>query len=212
MGHTNLIHHFGSAAGLQKALMAEMTRELTVALEQAVHRFKSEKANADDLISLVFEAFDKGGAGRLAAWISLSGEADKLEAIGEVVRDYLTEIPRLVTQNDQFSVLAHVDYPVRFWPEQQAGPFDPAAFEEEFRYALRSTAAAGKALEVNTRIPLHSTVLTWWHEEGGDAITFGSDAHEPSAVAHGFREAVHLAEAHGYRPAKTPHDFWTRAN
>ena len=133
-------------------------------------------------------------------------------AAAEVVRDYLAEIPRLVTQNDQFSVLAHVDYPVRFWPAQRVGPFDPAAFEDEFRYALRSTAAAGKALEVNTKIPLHSTVLTWWHEEGGDAITFGSDAHEPWAVAHGFRAAVHMAEAHGYRPAQTPHDLWTRTN
>ena len=92
MGHTNLLHHFGSAAGLQTALMTEMTRELTLALEEAVQRFKSGKVDADDLISLVFKAFDEGGAGRLAAWISLSGEADKLEAIGEVVRDYLENI------------------------------------------------------------------------------------------------------------------------
>ena len=32
-------------------------------------------------------------------------------------------------------------------------------------------------------VPLDSTVLTWWRDEGGDAVSFGSDAHLPSAVA-----------------------------
>jgi histidinol-phosphatase (PHP family) len=85
----------------------------------------------------------------------------------EVVRQYLTEIVSLVTGNTAFSVLAHIDYPIRSWPHQQAGPFDPAAFEEEFRTALRATAQSGRALEINTRIPLQPTILTWWHEEGG---------------------------------------------
>jgi len=92
MTHTNLLHHFGSAAGLQAALMTEMTRELTNALEHAVQRFRSGKADAEELVSLVFDAFDEGGAGRLAAWISISGEPNKLEAIGEVVQSYLEHI------------------------------------------------------------------------------------------------------------------------
>jgi histidinol-phosphatase (PHP family) len=130
----------------------------------------------------------------------------------EVVREYLAEVARLVTASDLFSVLAHIDYPIRFWPEREAGPFEPSVFEEEFRYALRATARSGRALEINTRIPLHSTVLTWWHEEGGDAVTFGSDAHLPSAVAHGFREATDMAEAHGFRPGKNPYDMWARVD
>lgn len=133
-------------------------------------------------------------------------------AAAEVLRDYLAEVAKLVAASDTFSVLAHVDYPVRFWPDWQAGPFDPAAFEEEFRYALRATAGSGRALEVNTRIPLHSAILTWWHQEGGDAVTFGSDAHEPSALAHGFREAADMAEAHGFRPGRSPHDLWVRVD
>ena len=43
---------------------------------------------------------------------------------------------------------------------QGAGPFDPFEFEEEFRNALRATAQSGRALEINTRIPLHSTLLS----------------------------------------------------
>jgi histidinol-phosphatase (PHP family) len=50
-------------------------------------------------------------------------------------------------------------------------------------------------------------VLTWCHAEGGDAITFGGDAHLPDLVGHGFREAAQMAEAHGFRPGKNPYDL-----
>ncbi|MGP3959951.1 PHP domain-containing protein [Nonomuraea sp. 3N208] len=132
-------------------------------------------------------------------------------AAAEVVREYLAEVARLVTQSDVFSVLAHIDYPVRYWPKHEAGPFDLLAFEEEFRHALRATAQSGRALEINTVVPLHSTLVKWWREEGGEAVTFGSDAHEPSAVARRFREAADMAEAHGFRPGKDPYDFWGRS-
>ncbi|TDC97239.1 PHP domain-containing protein [Nonomuraea deserti] len=133
-------------------------------------------------------------------------------AAAEVVRQYLAEIARLVTDSDVFSVLAHIDYPMRYWPAREAGPFDLSMFEEEFRHALRMTARSGRALEINTRIPLHSAIVRWWHEEGGEAVTFGSDAHDPAAVARGFRDAADMARAHGFRPGRDPYDFWARVD
>lgn len=130
----------------------------------------------------------------------------------EVMREYLAGVTAMVAESDLFAVLAHIDYPVRSWPAQQAGAFDPAMFEEEFRAALRATARSGRALEINTRLPLHATILTWWHEEGGDAVTFGSDAHLPEFVAHGFAEAAQMAEAHGFRPGSNPYDLWGRVD
>ena len=130
----------------------------------------------------------------------------------EVVREYLAGVATMMATSGMFSVLAHIDYPVRSWPTQRVGPFDPKQFEEEFRHALRTTAQSGRALEINTRLPLHATILTWWHEEGGDAITFGSDAHLPEAVAHGFAEAADMAEAHGFRPGGNPYDLWVRVD
>ncbi|MEV0842089.1 PHP domain-containing protein [Actinocatenispora sera] len=127
----------------------------------------------------------------------------------EVVREYLAEIVRLVAGSDEFAVLAHVDYPIRSWP---SGRFDPRAFEDEFRTALRATAGSGRALEINTRLPLDPTILTWWYQEGGDAVSFGSDAHLPTAVAHGFRQAAAMAEAHGFRPGDDPYDLWPRSD
>jgi histidinol-phosphatase (PHP family) len=133
-------------------------------------------------------------------------------AAHDVVREYLAGVATMVSASGMFAVLAHIDYPVRSWPTEHAGPFDPAVFEEEFRHALRATAQSGRALEINTRLPLHSVILTWWHEEGGDAITFGSDAHLPASIGHGFAEAARMAEAHGFRPGRNPYDMWGRTH
>ncbi|HEX5201464.1 MAG TPA: PHP domain-containing protein [Actinoplanes sp.] len=130
----------------------------------------------------------------------------------DVVREYLSGVATMMSAGGMFSVLAHIDYPVRSWPADRAGPFDPKLFEEEFRYALRATAQSGRALEINTRVPLHATILAWWHEEGGDAVTFGSDAHLPPYVADGFAEAAQMAEAFGFRPGPNPYDLWGRVD
>jgi histidinol-phosphatase (PHP family) len=127
----------------------------------------------------------------------------------EVIRSYLAEVAVMVSSDQPFEVLAHIDYPVRHWPGGGA-TFDPGAFEDEFRHALRLTAESGRALEINTKVPLDATILRWWRDEGGAAITFGSDAHDPSRIAHGFREAQRLAEAHGFRPGRSAHDLWGR--
>ncbi len=127
----------------------------------------------------------------------------------EVIREYLAEIARLITSSDVFAVLAHIDYAVRYWPAG-AGPFDPNVFENEFRHALRALADSDRALEVNTRGRLRPEIVRWWREEGGTAITFGSDAHEPTALARGFAEAAAMVEAHGFRAGRHPYDFWTR--
>ncbi|NUR87399.1 MAG: histidinol-phosphatase, partial [Nonomuraea sp.] len=125
----------------------------------------------------------------------------------EVVRTYLGEVVELVNGSDVFSVLAHIDYPVRSYP----GPFDPGLFEEEFRQALRAQAGSGRALEINTRLPLSPVILRWWHEEGGPAVSFGSDAHEPTLIARGFAEAAAMAEAFGFRAGRLPYELWGRS-
>ncbi len=126
-----------------------------------------------------------------------------------VVRDYLREVASLAAGFDGFSVLAHIDYPIRHWPDTLP-PYDPTDFEDEHRDALRALVRNGKVLEVNTRVPLHPVVLAWWREEGGDAITFASDAHRPDALAAGFAEAAAVARAAGFRGGDSPADLWRR--
>jgi histidinol-phosphatase (PHP family) len=128
-----------------------------------------------------------------------------------VIREYLLEAERLVTACQSFSVLAHIDYPARYWDEHRhGGPFDPTRFEDEFRHVLVALAESGRALEVNTRIEPFPQIVRWWREAGGQAITFGSDAHVPTALAAGFAHAAALAEAEGFRPGRDPEDIWRR--
>ncbi|MCE3290843.1 MAG: TetR/AcrR family transcriptional regulator [Caulobacter sp.] len=79
--HANLIHHFGSAAGLQSALMASMVADLKTALGAAVERLRTDRGAPLAVINEVFDAFGEGGAGKLAAWIVLSGDLSHLEPV-----------------------------------------------------------------------------------------------------------------------------------
>jgi histidinol-phosphatase (PHP family) len=131
----------------------------------------------------------------------------------EVIREYLLEAERLVSGSQCFSVLAHIDYPARYWNEHAgAGPFDPSHFEDEFRHVLSALAASDRALEVNTRLSPFPQIIRWWREAGGQAITFGSDAHVPMALATGFADAAALAESEGFRPGCDPEDVWYRVS
>jgi len=127
----------------------------------------------------------------------------------KVIWEYLTEVPQMVAGSDSFEVFTHIDYAVRFWPTMEAGPFDPTRFEEGFRHAMRVLANSGRALEMNTR-RLWSWIPQWWSEEGGRAVTFGSDAHVSGALADKFPEAVAMVEHYGFRPGRRPEDFWTQ--
>jgi histidinol-phosphatase (PHP family) len=126
-----------------------------------------------------------------------------------LMRTYLGEVLTLINSPAPFAVLAHIDYPLRHWPAQ-AGRFDAGAFEEEYRGVLSALARSGRALEVNTVVPLPAVIVRWWYEAGGEALTFGSDAHHPGAVARAFADAAAMAEAAGFRPGRHPHDFWRR--
>lgn len=129
----------------------------------------------------------------------------------DLMRRYLTEMVVLVSGSSVFNVLAHCDYPRRYWPTDRAGDYAEADFEEEYRAVFRELASSGRALEINTRSPLASAeLMRWWWQEGGDAVSFGSDAHKPSRVGDKFDVAVHVVEAAGFRPGRDRLDFWRR--
>jgi histidinol-phosphatase (PHP family) len=115
----------------------------------------------------------------------------RLMPANEVMRRYLDELC-LMIEVSEFDVLSHIQYATRGWPEHE-DPIDLTAFEQDFRRALRLLARRGRALEVNTRDAFRPALLTWWGEEGGVAITYGSDAHSAQVLANGIAEAVAAA-------------------
>jgi histidinol-phosphatase (PHP family) len=126
------------------------------------------------------------------------------------MRRYLAEVVDMVESSDVFQVLAHVDFPRRYWP---GGPhrYVEKDYEEEYRAVFRALAGTGRALEVNTSSPLASAdQVRWFREEGGEAVSFGSDAHQAAAVGQRFDLAVDVVEAAGFRPGRDRFDFWRR--
>jgi AcrR family transcriptional regulator len=94
--HGNLIHHFGSAAQLQSALMGDMVRDLAATLDTLIAHVKSDESAARTLVDMAFDAFDKGGAAKLAAWIAVTNRYANLEPIRDAVRDLVIAVDEKV--------------------------------------------------------------------------------------------------------------------
>ena len=128
-------------------------------------------------------------------------------------RQYLGEVLAMIDGGHPFEALAHLDYPKRYWPEG-APPYVERDYEAEIRAVLRAAARTGRVLEVNTtrgdRLCPDLTVIRWWREVGGQAVQYGSDAHDPDKIAAGFRVATQMVEAAGFRPARDPVALWRR--
>lgn len=90
--HANLLHHFGSAEGLQQALIARMAGEITATIRDAVLGNRAGEPDPRGIVDLVFDAFDRGGAGALASWMILSGNRDALDPILSAVHDLVDEL------------------------------------------------------------------------------------------------------------------------
>jgi AcrR family transcriptional regulator len=89
--HANLLHHFGSADGLQKALIASMARHIVGTIKSAVLRAR-EREDPAEVVDLTFDAFGKNGAGALASWMILSGNEDALDPILDAIHDLVDEL------------------------------------------------------------------------------------------------------------------------
>lgn len=92
--HANLLHHFGSAAGLQKALVASLAEKVTAKIVAAVLRARETDHDPREVVDLTFDAFDRGGAGALASWMILTGNQDVLDPILEAIQKLVDMIGR----------------------------------------------------------------------------------------------------------------------
>lgn len=90
--HANLLHHFGSADGLQKALIARMAAYITGTIREAVFRQRETDQEPAEIVDLAFDAFDTGGAGALASWMILNGNEDALDPIFEAIHDLVDDL------------------------------------------------------------------------------------------------------------------------
>ena len=90
--HANLLHHFGSAAGLQAALAESISNRVCAGIEEAVQRARAHEADPIEIVDRVFDAFGKEGAGALAAWMILSGNRDALNPVLEAIHQLVDHL------------------------------------------------------------------------------------------------------------------------
>ena len=90
--HANLLHHFGSASGLQKALAEHLAGTICETIAEAVIASRSGIGVPRDVVDLTFDAFDKEGGGALASWMLLSGNEDALDPIVTAIHDLVDKL------------------------------------------------------------------------------------------------------------------------
>lgn len=90
--HGNLLHHFGSASGLQKQLAAYLVKSVCENIGIAINKMNDGELPARDLADMIFDAFNRDGAGALTSWMLLTGNEDALNPIVEVIHDLVDQI------------------------------------------------------------------------------------------------------------------------
>jgi AcrR family transcriptional regulator len=90
--HANLLHHFGSAAELQAELARTIAVRVTGSIAESVERARLHETDAREIVDRTFDAFDKEGAGALAAWMIISGNRDALNPILEALQILVNQL------------------------------------------------------------------------------------------------------------------------
>jgi AcrR family transcriptional regulator len=90
--HANLLHHFGSAGGLQAELARSIAERVNVTISEAVERARAGEADVREIVDGTFDAFGKEGAGALAAWMILSGNRDALNPVLETLNGLVAQL------------------------------------------------------------------------------------------------------------------------
>ncbi|MFM8498384.1 MAG: TetR/AcrR family transcriptional regulator [Chakrabartia sp.] len=90
--HANLLHHFGSAAGLQMALAAHLAGTVCDSIADILLENGGAEHDPARVVNMVFDAFDKQGAGQLATWMILSGNENAMNPVVDAIHELIDEI------------------------------------------------------------------------------------------------------------------------
>ena len=89
--HANLLHHFGSVAGLHRALADDIAHAVAASITSAIGRMRRGEGKLRDVVEGMFDAFREEKVGELIAWVAMTRQREALEplidAIAQVVRD-----------------------------------------------------------------------------------------------------------------------------
>jgi AcrR family transcriptional regulator len=83
--HANLLHHFGSVAGLHRALAEDIAATVAASITAAIASRRRGEASERDVVDAMFDAFTGEGAGELIGWIALTRQREALQPVIDTV-------------------------------------------------------------------------------------------------------------------------------
>lgn len=83
--HANLLHHFGSVAGLHRALAEDIAATVSGSITSAIASRRQGLATERDVVDAMFDAFTDQGAGELIGWIALTRQRDALKPVIDTI-------------------------------------------------------------------------------------------------------------------------------
>ena len=123
------------------------------------------------------------------------GELFQEQSDEEAYRQTFEETLLNIQRNNDFDVLGHIDYVVRYGKEREKH-YSYEKNKELIDQILKHLIQNGKGLELNTAglkygLPFahpRIEILKRYRELGGEILTIGSDAHKPEHIAYDFKK------------------------
>ncbi len=123
----------------------------------------------------------------------------------EAYKRYFELVVKTVEAYDNYDVFGHLDYIIRYGNFAEKD-YDFATYQPLIDRALTAIIAKGKGIELNTsglRYGLEHThpkfdLIKRYKALGGEIITLGSDAHDPSDYRADFKAAIDLLKDAGF--------------
>ena len=130
-------------------------------------------------------------------------------SVEEAYTDFFESTLENVKAFDDFDVLGHLDYIVRYAPGGESS-YHFSEYKEVTDEILINLIKKGKGLDVNSKALYSSDhrfknpnpcvdALKRYKELGGEIITLGSDAHKPEDIAGEFTLLIDILYSCGYR-------------
>lgn len=87
VANASVLHHFGSISEMQAALMEQMIADLVRRIQAITDAGRDPSSDGAEAL---FDAFEAPGVARLAAWLEMTGQAERMTIVREAVQAVVT--------------------------------------------------------------------------------------------------------------------------
>ncbi len=90
--HANVLHHFGSAGELRRAMAEMMVGRIIHEIGEKVVEARQTESDMREIVDITFDAFEKQGMAALMSWMILSSDHEGIAPILDAVHNLVEEL------------------------------------------------------------------------------------------------------------------------